>query len=206
MRPYTPVRPVIPDEEDGTFDLIVKTYYPDVNQPGGTMSNILDCLRPDEEIEVKGPSGSIRYRGNGRFVIDDRQYDFDNISMILAGSGITPGYQVIAKILQDSADTTRIKVIDVNKTENDILMRADFEDFEMHYHGRFEIVHVLARPSEAWNGLRGFVNEDIIKQNAFEPADKNIALLCGPPMMIQKAVLPAMKRWGYEEDKNLFGF
>lgn len=205
-RPYTPVRPVVPEEEDGTFDLVVKTYYPDVNQPGGTMSNIFDCLRDGEEIEVKGPSGDIRYRGNGRFVIDEREYIFDNISLILGGSGITPGYQVIAKILKDTTDKTKIKVIDANKTEDDILMRGDFDDWSAEYKDRFEIVHVLERPSEEWTGLRGFVNEAIFKEHAFEPAEHNIALLCGPPMMTRKAVLPSLKRWGYEEDRNLFGF
>lgn len=54
VRPYTPTRPVFEKEEDGTFDLVVKTYAPDQSQPGGTMSNILDCLREGEEIEVKG--------------------------------------------------------------------------------------------------------------------------------------------------------
>lgn len=206
VRPYTPVRPVVPGEEDGTFDLVIKTYYPDDNQPGGTMSNVMDCLRDGEEIEVKGPSGGIRYRGNGRFIIDEKEYTFNNVSLVLGGSGITPGYQVIAKILKDESDKTKIRVIDANKTENDILLRDDFGDFEKRYNDRFEIVHVLERPGDGWKGPKGFVNEDIIRSHAFEPADSNIALLCGPPMMIQKAVLPALKRWGYEEDKNLFGF
>lgn len=56
FRPYTPTRPVFQAEEDGTFDLVVKTYFPDQSQPGGTISNILDCLRTGEEIEVKGPT------------------------------------------------------------------------------------------------------------------------------------------------------
>ncbi|CAI7581769.1 unnamed protein product [Penicillium crustosum] len=34
VRPYTPTRPVFETEEDGTFDLVVKTYVPDQSQPG----------------------------------------------------------------------------------------------------------------------------------------------------------------------------
>jgi hypothetical protein len=72
------------------------------------------------------------------------------------------------------------------------------------------------------------VNEEIIKSSLFEPAEENVVLLCGPPAMIQKAALPALKGmlrriaylnyamarsgtdddidWGYKEDKNCFGF
>lgn len=34
VRPYTPTMPVFETEEDGTFDLVVKTYVPDQSQPG----------------------------------------------------------------------------------------------------------------------------------------------------------------------------
>ena len=47
LRPYTPTRPVLPEEEDGTFDLLVKTYLPSDSgpfPPGGTVSNYLDCM------------------------------------------------------------------------------------------------------------------------------------------------------------------
>ncbi|KAK2873485.1 hypothetical protein FQN49_002322 [Arthroderma sp. PD_2] len=206
VRPYTPVRPISNQEYDGTFDLVVKTYFPTEDQPGGTMSNILDCLRDGEEIEVKGPSGEIQYRGNGIFAVDNKEYKFDNVSLILGGSGVTPGYQVIARILGNKDDKTRIKVIDANKTEKDILLREDLDEFSREHGDRFEIVHVLSSPESDWEGPKGHVNEDIIRKHAFEPGTKNVALLCGPPAMIQKAVLPALIDWGYEEDGNLFGF
>ncbi|KAF3491130.1 nitrate reductase [Arthroderma uncinatum] len=184
----------------------VLTYLPNEDQPGGTMSNILDCLRDNEEIEVKGPSGDIQYRGNGCFTVDNKEYKFDNVSLILGGSGVTPGYQVIARVLQDNNDKTKIKVIDANKTEGDILLRGDLDEFSLKHKDRFEIVHVLSNPSDDWQGPKGHVNEEIIRKHAFEPGKKNVALLCGPPAMIQKAVLPALTNWGYEEDENLFGF
>lgn len=208
VRPYTPVRPVLEKEEDGTFDLAVKTYYPDNNQPGGTLSNILDCLRDGEEVEVKGPSGEIRYRGNGRFAIDDKTYTFDNITLIIGGSGITPGYQLIAKILlsEQPHDETKIKVIDANKSEDDILMRSEFDGFSRDHGDQFQIAHVLSNPGDGWQGERGRVNKSIIQKYSFPPHERNVSLLCGPPMMIQKVVLPALKEWGYKEDRNLFGF
>ena len=52
IRSYMPTRPILPQEEDGTFELMVKTYFLNDNQPGGAMSNILDCMPIGEEIEI----------------------------------------------------------------------------------------------------------------------------------------------------------
>ena len=62
IRSYTPTKRVLEEEEGGTFELVVKTYYLDDNQPGGAMGNILDCVPIGEEIEVKGPTGKIEYQ------------------------------------------------------------------------------------------------------------------------------------------------
>ena len=63
-RPYTPTRPVVESEEDEVFQLVVKTYFPNDDQPGGVMSNSHDCIPLNEEIEVRGPTDEIEYRGN----------------------------------------------------------------------------------------------------------------------------------------------
>lgn len=211
VRPYTPTRPVFHAEEDSTFDLVVKTYFPDQSQPGGTRSNILDCLRPDEEIEVKGPTGEIKYIGQGTFKIDEKEYHFCNISLIVGGSSITPGYQLISRILRskdqgEEEDKTKIKVIDANKRQGDILLRDDLDQLAKNHPGQFQITHVLSHPGENWAGEKGHVTKEILQEHAFGPEDVNVALLCGPPTMIQKAVLPALKEIGYKEGDNLFGF
>ncbi|RDW90093.1 uncharacterized protein DSM5745_01868 [Aspergillus mulundensis] len=109
--------PAHPFSHDGTFDLVVKIYFPDEDQPGGTLSNILDCMREGEEIEVKGPSGAIRGLGNGKLAIDDNEYTFDKVYFILGGSGVTPGYQVTARIPSTSSDKTlTTKAIYANKS------------------------------------------------------------------------------------------
>lgn len=211
VRAYTPTRPIFDREEDGTFDLVVKTYFPDQSQPGGTMSNILDCLRPGEEIEVKGPSGEIRYVGEGKFLIGDKKFRYKNITLVLGGSGITPGYQLVSRILSSrkeggKRDDTKIKVVDANKTEADILLRSELDRLAKDHPDQFRITYVLSSPSEQWKGEKGHVTKEILQKYGFPPSEENVALLCGPPTMIQKAVLPALKAWGYREDENLFGF
>jgi len=206
VRSYTPTKPVLEEEEDGTFELVLKTYYPDDNQPGGAMGNILDCVPIGKEIEVKGPIGKIEYQGNGQFMIEGKEKHFQHVTLVLRGSGITPGYQLVAKIMKTEGDKTEVRVIDVNKTEKDILLRDAFDNLERDSNGQLTVTHVLSHPSENWKGLKGHINADIIREHTFEPSAESVALLCGPPGMIQKAALPALRGWGYKEEENLFGF
>ena len=206
VRSYTPTRPVLQSEEDGTFELVVKTYFPDDNQPGGAMSNILDCMPIGEEIEIRGPTGEIEYAGNGRFIIESKEMHFHRVNLILGGSGITPGYQFIARVLETEGDETQIAVIDANKSEADILLKEELDRLQKGHSKQFRIEHILSHPSEEWTGSKGHVNTDIIKRTAFDPTEGGVTFLCGPPTMIQKAALPALKDWGYVEEKNCFGF
>lgn len=221
IRSYTPTRPLLPGtsaggssrkskpvangstsedspngslrDGDGSFDLTVKTYFPNENQPGGALSNILDCIPLGEEVEIRGPTGEILYNGNGKFVIEGKERKFTKISLVLGGSGITPGYSLIARILLTPGDTTELRVVDANKTEADILLKSELKKFQSDSKGQLEITHVLSQPSDAWGGLKGYVNEDIIKKALFPPGEDSVALLCGPPAMIQKAALPALR-------------
>jgi nitrate reductase (NAD(P)H) len=221
IRSYTPTKPLLPDSSDqgdskgedkavhdgaGTFELTVKTYFPTDAQPGGAMSNILDCMPIGEEIEIRGPTGEIVYNGNGSFQISGKEYKFNKINLVLGGSGITPGYSLIARTLLSSNDKTEVRVVDANKSEKDILLKKELDQFEKDSDGRLKITHVLSHPDDDWQGKKGHVNADIIKDSLFEPGEKTGVFLCGPPAMIQKAALPALKDWGFKEDENVFGF
>lgn len=207
FRPYTPTRPLLPPLEHsaarpdphtdlrsgkGSFDLTIKTYFPTDSQPGGAMSNILDCLPLGEDVDMRGPMGDIIYEGNGRFRIYGEERIFHRVSLVLGGSGITPGYALIARILLTEGDTTEIRVIDANKTEKDILLREELNKFEENSNGQMKLVHVLSSPDESWPGLKGFVTQDMIRQHLFEPTEDSVVLLCGPPIMMDKAVLPVL--------------
>lgn len=208
IRSYTPTRPLLSapgeyqevggnkkalQDGDGAFELTVKTYFPDESQPGGALSNILDCIPIGEEVELRGPTGEIIYNGNGKFTIENQERHFDRVSLVLGGSGITPGYSLLARTLLSSGDKTKIRVVDANKTEADILLKDEPDEFEKGSNGQLKVTYVLSHAGEGWKGKKGHVNEDIIKESLFEPSKKSAVFLCGPPAMIQKAALPALK-------------
>ncbi|GEM12114.1 sulfite oxidase [Rhodotorula toruloides] len=197
------------EDGQGTFDLTVKTYFPDANQPGGALSNILDCIPIGEDVEMRGPTGDIVYEGNGTFTLGEgQQRHFSRVSLVLGGSGITPGFALIARILLSPNDDTQLRVVDANKSEDDILMRAELDHFEKEAkEGQLHITHVLSHPAnDEWTGRRGHVDADLLRDALFPPDEDSVVLLCGPPAMIQKAALPALRDWGYVEDENMFGF
>lgn len=73
------------------------------------------------------------------------------------------------------------------------MLHEELDHFEQESKGRLEVTHVLSHPSESWKGLKGHVNAEIIKKNLFPPEEDSACFLCGPPAMIQKAALPALK-------------
>ena len=215
IRSYTPTKPLLPNPKKagsegqqnashnkevasmqdgkGTFELVVKTYFPTAEQPGGAMSNILDCMPIGEQVEIRGPTGEIMYEGNGKFVIEGKKMTFKKISLVLGGSGITPGYALLTRALLGANEDVHIRVVDANKSEKDILLRKELHHLEKESKGRLRVTHILSHPSEGWKGSTGHVDATMIKQTLFPPEDGNVCFLCGPPAMIQKAALPALK-------------
>jgi nitrate reductase (NAD(P)H) len=214
IRSYTPTKPLLPATEQinvtsgrsteaydlqdgqGTFDIVVKTYYPSDDVPGGAMSNILDCIPIGEQVDVQGPTGEIVYQGQGKFEIEGKIRTFKKISLVLGGSGITPGFALIARVVATADRDVGLRVVDANKTEKDILLREQLDSYEKESRGRVKITHVLSHLSDDWRGIKGHVNAEIIKQSLFPPdeaIDSSVVFLCGPPGMIQKAALPALK-------------
>ena len=51
--------------------------------------------------------------------------------------------------------------------------------------------HVLSRLSHDWDGTRGHVCAELIHRIGLDYS--SIAILCGPPAMIRRATLPAMR-------------
>lgn len=161
-------------DDNGIFDLTVKTYFPDKDQPGGALSNILDCIPVGEEVEIRGPVGEISYEGNGRFVTEGKERVFRRVSLVLGGSGITPGYSLLARVLLTRGDNTELRVVDANKSEFDILLKDELDEFQTQSHGQLSVTHVLSHPSNGWKGEKGHVNTELLQKTLFEPSKENV--------------------------------
>ncbi|KZV48947.1 Nitrate reductase 2 [Dorcoceras hygrometricum] len=198
MRAYTPSSSV---DTVGYFELVVKIYFKGVNPKfpiGGLMSQHLDSMEVGSFIDVKGPVGHIEYTGKGNFLVHGKQKFAKKLAMIAGGSGITPIYQVMQAILKDGDDKTEMHVLYANRTEDDILLRAELDEWAEKYPERVKVWYVLSKPvKEGWKYSSGHITEDILREHVPESSEIGLALACGPPPMLQFAVIPNLEKMGY---------
>ncbi|RAH45852.1 putative cytochrome b5 reductase [Aspergillus brunneoviolaceus CBS 621.78] len=175
-RSYTPVSNNL---DLGRLELLVRCY------PDGLLSGqYLAKLEVGDEVEFRGPKGSMRYsRGL-----------CTKIGMVAGGTGITPMYQLIRAICEDDRDTTEISLIYANRTENDILLREELEDFARKYPKNFKLWYMLDTAPEVWQYGTGYVTQAVLSERLPSPSPETKILLCGPPPMVSacKKTLVAM--------------
>jgi nitrate reductase (NAD(P)H) len=104
---------------------------------------------------------------------------------------------LLARIVlgENEADAdVRVRVLDANRTESDILLKTELEDLEKNSSGRVKVTHVLSHPSEEWKGLKGHVNGEVIRGSLFGPGEEGaVVFLCGPPGLIQRGAMPVLR-------------
>jgi len=203
MRPYSPTKPVTIGEDKGILELVVKIYFPSVHPMfphGGLMSQYLDGLKIGDTVKIKGPTGHVLYHGKGNFTINGNSMKVKRISMVAGGTGITPMYQLISSIVQDPGDKTQISLIFSNKTEEDILLRKELDEFAKQYKN-FKLWHTISRKApEGWKYSVGRVNVHMFKEHLFPPSYDSVVFLCGPPAMVEHGCVENLERLGYTED------
>ncbi|KAK4276775.1 hypothetical protein QN277_014883 [Acacia crassicarpa] len=205
MRAYTPTSSV---DVVGYFDLVVKIYFRGVHPKfpnGGLMSQHLDSLPIGSVVEVKGPLGHIEYSGRGQFLVHGKPKFAKRLAMLAGGTGITPIYQVAQAILKDPEDQTEMHVVYANRTEDDILLREELDEWAKKDE-RFKVWYVVQESNEGWEYSVGFITEDILREHAPTASDDTLALACGPPPMIQFAVQSNLEKMGFDVKNNLLVF
>ncbi|KAK7301293.1 hypothetical protein RJT34_12154 [Clitoria ternatea] len=207
MRAYTPTSSV---DQVGSFDLVIKVYFKDVHPKfpnGGLMSQHLDSLPIGSILDVKGPLGHIEYTGRGNFLVHGKPRFAKRLAMFAGGTGITPIYQVAQAILKDPEDRTEMHVVYANRTEDDILLRDELDEWANRFGDRFKVWYVVETVKEGWGYSVGFITESIVREHVPEASTGDaLALACGPPPMIQFAVQPNLEKMGYDVKNDLLVF
>ncbi|CAM9788042.1 unnamed protein product [Phaeothamnion confervicola] len=129
------------------------------------MSQLMDELEIGESLDFKGPLGDITYLGCGEFDIKGNRYKFDAGGMVAGGTGITPMYRVIRGVLDDPEDRTRLSLVFANKTEEDILLRDEFDRLASDNPERFQVWYVISEVHNYndWHYGTGHVNADMLR-------------------------------------------
>ncbi|KAL7414530.1 hypothetical protein BDY24DRAFT_385529 [Mrakia frigida] len=193
-RPYTPVSSA---STVGYLELIVKTYET------GKISPFLASLKVGEKAAFKGPFAKFPYKAS----------ELEQGIAIAGGSGITPMYQLIAHALSAKDDTTKWVLVYSNVTEEDILLREEWDALAASNPDRLTVIYSLDKPPAGWTGLTGFISAATITEaaKALPPSagEKVKFFICGPPGQVaavagakdggkQGAVGGALASLGYE--------
>lgn len=169
-RSYTPTSNNL---DKGILQLLIK-LYPD----GLLTTHYLAHLTPGDHVLFRGPKGAYTHN----------RHTTTHIGMIAGGTGITPMYQLIRAICEDEYDTTRLSLVFANRTEPDILLRAELEAFARRYPANFTLWFLLDEPPETdWAYGVGFVTPEVMKARLPGPGEGTKVLVCGPPGMVGAA-------------------
>ncbi|KAH3687250.1 hypothetical protein WICPIJ_001766 [Wickerhamomyces pijperi] len=160
VRYYTPISS---NTEEGFFDILVKSYA------DGDVSKKFGGLNPGQFVQFKGPVGRFNYVTN----------HVKKLGMIAGGSGITPILKVISEIVTTPEDQTEISIIYANKTENDILLFDELNQFAAKY-PNFTINYTLETPEAGWTGDVGYITKEMVEKHLPAPSDDVRILICGP--------------------------
>ncbi|KAI5857958.1 nitrate reductase [Tricharina praecox] len=179
VRPYTPLSD---DTSAGTVEVLVKVYFEELEKgtKGGEMTLALDALSLGQQVDFKGPIGKFTYLGGGQISLEGNTRTVRSMTMICAGSGITPIYAVLRAIIQDATDPTKCVVIDSNRQEGDILCRQELDALHEANRARMTLVHTLTAGEESWTGRRGRINRGLVEEVG---SGADLWLVCGPEGM-----------------------
>lgn len=136
------------------------------------MSTHLHDMNPGQRLDIKGPIPKYPFEENKH----------DHVALIAGGTGITPMHQIVRHIFQNENDKTKVTLIYGNVSEEDILLKKDFQELENTYPRRFRAFYLLNNPPEGWSQGSGMITKDLLKTVLPEPKEENIKVfVCGPP-------------------------
>jgi cytochrome-b5 reductase len=165
-RSYTPTSNNL---DRGRLELVIKCY-----SDGSLSGKYLAGLTVGDEVEFRGPKGSMRYKkGLCR-----------KIGMVAGGTGITPMYQLIRAICENDTDTTEVSLVYANRSESDILLREELERFARLYPKNFKLWYMLDSAPEGWTYGTGYVDQAVLTEQLPAPSPDAKVMLCGPPGMV----------------------
>ena len=153
------------------FDLLVKAYPP---RPGGGVGAFLCGLTAGDTFPGKLKKERTMH---GRASVLGR---WKQVGLVAGGTGIAPLFQIMTLLLKN--DTNQIRVLSINHSVEDILMKKELDDLAEQYKDRLTVTYSLTRdrpsPESAMEAGRGSV--EMVKRALPDPsADDVMIMVCG---------------------------
>ncbi len=148
------------------YDLTVR------RAPGGFVSHyLLDEVKVGDAFEATAPNGNFYHSS---------LVDGDNLVFLAGGSGITPFMSIIRDVLERDLPIS-IHLIYGSRKPSDIIFGPELLRLEME-HENFRMDRVIQEPDEAWTGLCGLMDTEMIWDLVGSIEGKTF-YMCGPCQM-----------------------
>lgn len=162
--------------------------------PDGPGSNYLFSLHKDDAVTFKGPAGS--------FVL--RDYPDRGLLFVATGTGIAPFWSMIPARLPSATSVTLLWGL---RSERDLYYQDELAALAAR-HPEFSFETTLSRPSDAWQGAHGHVQQLIERRIA--KVDDVAVYICGGSAMTTsvtaliraRGVCPIHKELYYKESAD----
>lgn len=164
IRPYTPISD---SDQKGTIDFVIKTYE------NGKFSKHLWNLKPDDTVAFKGPVVKWKWDPN----------QFEKISLIGGGSGITPLYHLLSEIARNPEDKTKVDLYYASTSVPDILLKKEIDEIAAKHKDQVQIHYFVDKAEDGWEGNTGYIGKDFLKDHLPPPSKDSKIFVCGPPPM-----------------------
>ncbi len=148
---------------DGLFS----NWANDVLKPGG----IVECMEPSGHFGAPLEPSSNRHH-----------------VAFAAGSGITPVLSIIKTVLS-AEPASRVTLFYGNRASSSVLFKEELEELKDRYLTRFNLVFVLSREHQDIDLFNGRIDRakcDELLQRWVDPADIDLAYICGPQSMMEQ--------------------
>ncbi len=174
------------------------------------MSQYLNEIALQDTIKVRGPFGKLTYLGEGNFKFQTKikplefaERKYTKVGMLAGGTGITPIYQIL-QAANRNKDITEFTLVFGNKTSEDILLRKELSEMAESGNFKFTLHFLIDKDESEWKGLTGYVTKDLAKSYLPAASSDTLILMCGPPIMCEKAK-DIFKELSHSEE-NIFKF
>lgn len=86
-------------------------------------------------------------------------------------------YQVVREVLDNPEDKTELYLVFANKTENDIILKEEFDELAQK-HKNFHVFYSVDNPiTPDWNGGKGFISREMLEEKMFTPTENEEEVL-----------------------------
>ena len=157
-----------PFKQSGLLTFFIKKYE------NGLMSNYwFEIAKENDLLRIEGPLGAFFFRENQK----------ENIIFLATGTGIAPIKAILENLIKSEAlsKDNFFWLFLGARHENDLF----WDPKDLGNFNNLKFIPVLSRASDDWEGERGYIQDNVIKQNI--PLANSQVYACGSNDMIESA-------------------